>query len=140
MTAMEKMNTNKKSTERIDRKVLLLSLWLFVMLTYTYGDVVTLMDPVKHGSIQLTEGFLLGGSIYMMIPISMVLLSRILKYRANRWASIIAGAIMTVSLILTLFVAVPTMYYAFFSVIEIACTALIVWYAWTWRNSEDKSA
>ena len=140
MTTMESMNTDKKTTEIKDRRVLLSTLWLFAMLTYTYGDVVTLMDPIKHGSIQLTEGFLLGGSIFMMIPISMVLLSRILKYRANRWASIIAGAIMTVSLILTLFVAVPTMYYAFFSVIEIACTALIVWYAWTWRNPEGNTA
>jgi len=136
MTTMENMNTNKKSTEMIDRKVLLSSLWLFVMLTYTYGDVVTLMDPVKHGSIQLTEGFLLGGSIYMMIPITMVLLSRILKYRASRWASIIAGTIMTITLTLTLFVAVPTTYYAFFTAIEIACTAVIVWYAWKWRNPE----
>jgi threonine/homoserine/homoserine lactone efflux protein len=133
---MENKNTNKKTRELIDRKVLLSSLWLFAMLTYTYGDVVTLMDPVKHGSIELTESFLLGGSIFMMIPISMVLLSRILKYRANRWASIIAGTIMTVALTLTLFVAVPTTYYAFFTAIEIACTALIVWYAWTWTNPE----
>ena len=140
MATIETMNTNKKTAETIDRKVLLSSLWLFAMLTYTYGDVVTLMDPIKHGSIQLTEGFLLGGSIFMMIPITMVLLSRILKYRASRWASLIAGTIMTITLALTLFVAVPTTYYAFFTVIEIACTALIVWYAWTWRNSEDKSA
>ena len=125
--------------ERMDPKVLLSTLWLFAMLTYTYGDVVTLMDPVKHGTIQLTEGFLLFGSIIMMIPISMVLLSRILKYRANRWASIIAGTFMTVFLTVTLFVAVPTMYYAFFSVIEIACTALIVGYAWKWRNPEVSS-
>jgi hypothetical protein len=41
MTTMEKMNTNKKTTELIDRKVLLSSLWLFAMLTYTYGDAVT---------------------------------------------------------------------------------------------------
>jgi len=136
MTTMENKNTNKKTTELIDRKVLLSSLWLFAMLTYTYGDVVTLMDPIKHGSIELTEGFLLGGSIYMMIPITMVLLSRILKYRASRWASIISGTIMTITLTLTLFVAAPTMYYAFFTAIEIACTALIVWYAWTWRNPE----
>lgn len=140
ITTKEKMNASKKATEMIDRKVLLSSLWLFVMLTYTYGDVVTLMDPVKHGSIELTESFLLGGSIYMMIPITMVLLSRILKYRASRWASIIAGTIMTITLTLTLFVAVPTTYYAFFTAIEIACTALIVWYAWTWRNPEGKSA
>ena len=119
-----------------DLKTKLSALWLFVMLTYTYGDVVTLMDPVKHGSIQLTEGFLLGGSIFMMIPITMVLLSRILNYRANRLASIIAGTIMTISLTITLFVAVPTTYYVFFSVIEIGCTALIVWLAWKWHNTE----
>jgi hypothetical protein len=130
------MNSDKKATTMKDMKARLSALWLFAMLTYTYGDVVTLMDPVKHGSIQLTEGFLLGGSIFMMIPITMVLLSRILKYRASRWASIIAGTIMTVALILTLFAAVPTMYYVFFSVIEITCTALIAWYAWKWRNPE----
>jgi hypothetical protein len=126
------MNTNKIQ----DMKTRLSALWLFAMLTYTYGDVVTLMDPVKHGSIQLTEGFLLGASIFMMIPITMVLLSRILKYRSSRLASIVAGSIMTVSLILTLFAAVPTMYYVFFSIIEITCTSLIVLFAWKWRNPD----
>jgi hypothetical protein len=119
-----------------DIKTRLSALWLFAMLTYTYGDVVTLMDPVKHGTIQLTEGFLLGASMFMMIPITMVLLSRILNYRSNRLASIIAGTIMTVSLVLTLFAAVPTMYYVFFTVIEITCTSLIVWFAWKWRNPD----
>jgi len=133
------MDDNKKVTVITNMKVRLSALWLFAMLTYTYGDVVTLMDPVKHGSIQLTEGFLLGGSIFMMIPITMVLLSRILKYRASRWSSLIAGTIMTASLAVTLFVAVPTSYYVFFSVIEITCTALIVWYAWKWRNPDDES-
>ena len=122
--------------EKMNPKVLLSTLWLFAMLTYTYGDVVTLMDPVKHGSIELTEGFLLFGSVLMMIPISMVLLSRILKYRANRWANIIAGAFMTAFLTVTLFVAVPTTYYAFFSAIEIASTLFIVGYAWKWRSPE----
>ena len=130
------MNSNKKTPEIKDMKGRLSALWLFAMLTYTYGDVVTLMDPIKHGSIRLTEGFLLGGSIFMMIPITMVLLSRILEYRSSRLASIIAGAFMTVALILTLFAAVPTMYYVFFSAIEIICTALIAWYAWKWRKPE----
>jgi hypothetical protein len=112
------------------------ALWLFAVLTYTYGDVVTLMDPVKHGSIQLTEGFLLGGSIFMMIPITMVLLSRILKYRANRLSSIVAGTIMTVSLTITLFVAVPTLYYVFFTVIEVTSTALIVFVALKWHETD----
>jgi hypothetical protein len=135
MTTNENMVTSKKTT---DMKTILSALWLFAMLTYTYGDVVTLMDPVKHGSMQMTEGFLLGGSIFMMVPITMVLLSRLLKYRASRWASIIAGTFMTISLTLTLFVAVPTMYYAFFTAIEVASTALIVGFALKWRNPEIK--
>jgi hypothetical protein len=136
---IKNMNAKKRTTEIPDMKMRLSALWLFAILTYTYGDVVTLMDPVKHGSVQLTEGFLLGGSIFMMIPITMVLLSRILKYRASRWTSIIAGTIMTASLPVTLFVAQPTSYYIFFTVIEITSTALIVWYAWKWRNTEGGS-
>ena len=45
---------------------------------------------------------------------------------------------MTVALIVTLFVAVPTLHYIFFSIIEIACTAFIVWYAWRWPNPEAR--
>jgi len=56
------MNTNIKTSKIPDMKGRLSALWLFAILTYTYGDVVTLMDPVKHGSIQITEGFLLGGN------------------------------------------------------------------------------
>lgn len=119
-----------------DKKLIISSLWLFAMLTYTYGDVVTLMDPVKHGSIELTEGFLLGGSIFMMIPITMVLLSRLLRYRANRLSSIFAGIFMSIALVSTLFAAVPTTYYVFFTAIEIASTALIVVVAWKWRQPE----
>jgi hypothetical protein len=130
------MNTTNNTGEIPDIRARLSALWLFAMLTYTYGDVVTLMDPIKHGSMELTEGFLLGGSIFMMIPITMVLLSRVLKYRASRLASIIAGTVMTATLPITLFVAVPTTYYVFFTVIEIMSTALIVWYAWKWREPQ----
>jgi len=128
-----------------DVKATLSTLWLFATLNYIYCDVVTLMDPVylrkllatgEVGSIRITQGFLLGASVLVEIPIAMVLLSRILKYRANRWANIIAGTVMTVVQILSLFVGTSTIYYEFFSAIEIACTALIVWYAWRWTNVE----
>ena len=67
----------------------------------------------------------------------MVLLSRVLKYGANRWANIIAGTIMTLVQISSLFFGTaPTTYYMFFSVIEVVCTAFIVWYAWKWTNPE----
>lgn len=140
------MNTIE-NTAKTDKKVLLSTLWIFVIFNYLYCDVVGLMDPAllkqfiagNAGGMQITQGFLLGASILMEIPIAMLLLSRVLKYRANRWANIIAGTIMTVVQILTLFAGTPTMYYIFFSIIEISCTAFIVWYTWQWTSPESGS-
>jgi len=71
----------------------------------------------------------------------MVLLSQVLKYRANRWANIIVGVIQIVanvqSLTGPLFL---NLFYVFFTAIEIACLLFIVWYAWTWRRPEEGGA
>ena len=79
----------------------------------------------------------MGASILVEIPIAMVLLSRVLGYGANRWANIIAGIVMTIVQIMSLFIAVPAIYYVFFSIVEISTTAFIVWYAWTWSHPES---
>jgi hypothetical protein len=128
-----------------DKKILLSTLWIFATLNYLYCDVVGLMDSgllsqYLTGTVngmEMNENFLLSGAILMEIPIAMVILSRLLKYKANRWANIIAGAIKTVIMILTMFVATPKSYYLFFGSIEIATTAFIVWYAWNWKKSEE---
>jgi hypothetical protein len=137
------MNTKPKNTSA-DMKVRLSTLWLFATLNYLYCDVVTVMDPQKLkqflvgtvGGMEITPRFLLGAGILVEIPIAMVLLSRILRYRPNRWANIIAGIIMTVVQTLTLLTSSPTIYYVFFSILEISTTALIVWYAWKWSSPE----
>jgi Family of unknown function (DUF6326) len=126
----------------MDMKSKLSTLWIFAALNYLYCDVISLMDPellplYLRGNVdglELTPGFLLGAAILIEIPIAMVLLSRVLPYGANRWANIAAGTIMTAVQSATLFVGAPAPYYLFFSVIEIATTVLIVWFAWTWRE------
>jgi hypothetical protein len=113
------------------------TLWVVATLNYLYCDVVTLMDPnlLKQfmagniGGVPVSQGFLLGAGVLVEIPIAMVLLSRILSSRPNRWANIIAGTAMTAVQLLSLLVKVPALYYLFFSIIEIACTSAIVWYA-----------
>ena len=139
------MNAIKEATV-MDRKILLSAIWVFVVLNYLYCDVLSLMDAesLKElmtgnvGGMEITQGFLLGAGILMEISIGMGLLSRVLTYRVNRWANVTAGIITTVVQALSLFVGTaPTMYYIFFSIIEIASTALIVWLAWTWRSPES---
>lgn len=134
----------KLFTDIKDRKVILSTLWIFALFNYMYADILTLMDPAilqemmtgTVGGLEITQGFMLGGAILMETAIAMVLLSRVLKYRANRLANIIVGIIHSAAVFLSLFVGTPAMYYAFLAAIEIACTLFIVWYAWKWVNPE----
>ena len=121
---------------------MLSTLWIFVTLNYLYCDVLGLTDheQLKQyltgtvDGLDMSQGFLLGAGILMEIPIAMVLLARVLRYRANRWSNVVAGAVMTAVQVVTLFVGSTTVYYVFFSVVEIATTAFIAWYAWTWTG------
>ena len=136
--------TRFKVTDSLDTKVLLSTIWLFATLNYLYCDVLGLMDTDSLrqyisgtiNGINITPNFLLGAAILVEIPMAMVLLSRILKYRPNRLVNILAGLIMTVVQIATLFVGDAAGYYIFCSVLEIAATASIVWIAWNWQAVE----
>ncbi|MGH8623586.1 MAG: DUF6326 family protein, partial [Burkholderiales bacterium] len=91
------------------------------------------------GSLHITPGFLLGSAILIETAIAMVLLSRVLEYRANRWANIVIGVLHTAAVALSVFLGgtMPALYYLFFATIEIVCTSLIVWYAWTWKPTAE---
>ena len=133
-----------------ERKVILSTLWIFALFNYVYADILTLyFNPVLQkeawklfqsgyvGSVHITQGFVLLGAVLLETSIAMVLLSRILKYRANRWANIIVGVIQIVANVQSLTGPLYwNLYYAFFTAIEIACLLFIVWYAWTWRQPE----
>lgn len=124
----------------MERRSVLFTLWVFVTLNYLYCDVVTLMDATLlkgflAGSVNgfnISQGFLLASAVLVEIPIAMVLLTRLLPQAANRWANLVAGSAMTLVQAATLAFKSPTLYYTFFSVIEIATTAVIIWYAWRW--------
>lgn len=124
-----------------DRQVILSTLWIFVTLNYLYCDILSLMSPEMLdsllttgcvGGMSMNETTLLGAAILLEIPIALVLLSRVLKCKANRLANIVAGLIMTLVMIGTLLMGGASYHYIFFATIEIATTLFIVWFAWTW--------
>ncbi len=133
------MNTHEKTAE-MDLKVKLSTLWVVVMFNMLFADVLSLYIPeileeLVTGStpVQITEGLMLVMAIILEIPIAMIFLSRVLKYRANRWANIIAGAITIVFVIAG---GSLVLHYIFFATIEVVCMLLIVWYAWKWPKQE----
>jgi hypothetical protein len=114
------------------------TLWIFATFNYVYADVMTLFD--KTVAANLSQGQLLGAAILMETAIAMVLLSRVLKYRANRWANIIVATIHTAAVLLSLLAGTPHLYYIFFAAIEVVTTVLIVWRAWTWHDVKGQLA
>jgi hypothetical protein len=140
------MSTSNKALATHDRKTVLSTLWIFLAANYIYCDLLSHMEPAvlrelittgTLGSIQVTQVLLLSAAIMMEIPFAMILLSRVLPYRVNRWANIIAGAIMVAIQVGTMGMGTPsTLHYLFYSAIEVACNLFIVWYAWKWTNPE----
>ena len=132
-----------------DIKERLSLLWLFALLNYLYADVIALFDIIgsRNPFDALSPWALMGSAVLMEIPIAMILACRLLPFRANRLANIIAGGIVTfVNGFLTF---VPPLVgwgkppafaeYLFFATIETVATSVIIWQAWTWSGNEAAS-
>jgi len=131
------MNADRQTTA-MDITAKLSTLWIFVLFNMIYADIISLMDPgspicsVMAGA-PMPPVALLVGAVLMETPIAMVLLSRLLQRKTNRWANIIVGAINIVAVIAG---GQPRPYYIVFATIEVVCMAAIVWYAWKWPNPD----
>src|SRR5579864_6648319 len=129
-----------------DTKERLSVLWTFALLNYLYADVIALFAIAgsRNSFEPLPPLALMGSAVLMEIPIAMILACRVLPFRANRLANIIAGSIVTLINGFLTFVpplvglgrppALPE--YLFFATIETVCTVAIVWQAWTWSGTE----
>ena len=134
------MNTSRKTTGKIDTKVLLSTLWIVVMINMLMADILSLYIPGAldelakfAGETPITQ-LMLGGAIMMEISTAMIFLSRVLKYKANRWANIITSII---TIVFVVGGGSPYPHYIFIATIEVACLLLIVWNAWKWSAPKD---
>src|SRR5260370_10249621 len=80
-----------------DTKERLSLFWLFALLNYLYADCTALFAIVGSPNLSDAPHFppwvLLASSVFMEIPIAMIVACRLLPFRANPLANIIAGAI-----------------------------------------------
>ena len=131
-----------------DKRERLSMLWTFALLNYLYADVLALwaMAGSRTPFQPLPAWVLMGSAVLMEIPIAMILASRLLPFRTNRLANIIAGGIVTLVNGAVTYVpplvglgrppALPE--YLFFATIETVATSIIIWQAWTWSGVEGE--
>ncbi len=136
------MQLNNQST---DRRMVISTSWIFVVLNYLYADVIILM--VGHGPATPEEAELVGAlstpemmlvaAIYLQMAIVMIVLSRVLKYGLNRWINLIVATVHALGAIASLFVVTNSNFYIFFVTAEVSALLFIVWYAWTWAEPQN---
>lgn len=129
-----------KQTTGMDIKVKLSLLWIVVMFTMVFADIVGFMNPgvlkdMMNGAVgfQITQGILLVIAVLIEIPIAMIFLSRVLNHKINRWANIIASVI---TILFVIGGGSPYLYYIFFASVEVICMLVIIWLAWNWKIPE----
>jgi uncharacterized membrane protein YhaH (DUF805 family) len=120
---------------KVEMRTKLSTLWIFVMLNMICADILSFMNSGflqelmtgYAGEVHITSSFLLLAAIFLEIPIVMVVLSRLLNDRVNRWANLIAGVITILFIVLGGSIA-P--HYIFFATIEVVCLLIIMRFAW----------
>jgi len=113
-----------------DVKLKIILLWVVVSINMIFADIFSFMFLTEF---PVTQEMMLVMAIIIEIPIAMIILSWVLKDKANRLTNIIASAIYVTFVI---FGRVEYLHYYFFATIEMGCMALIVWHAWKWPKQE----
>jgi hypothetical protein len=125
-----------------NRRNLLPLLWIYLTANYIYCDVFTLhLAPYLEaflsgdvGGMKITEEFLLMFAVIMQIPTIMIVLSRFLTFKLNKYFNIAAGVITTSVQAFTVMMGGATLHYMFFSFFEICTGLLIIYFAVTWKQ------
>jgi hypothetical protein len=130
----------------VNVRIKISALWTSMLFIFAYVDLFSLYRPDFRADIEagevggftVNQAFLLGTTIYVVIPSLMVFLALVLRPRVSRIANIALGIIYALTIIVG---AIGEWgYYILGSVIEVALLVAIVYYAWTWPKEKISEA
>ena len=122
----------------VNVRIKISALWTSMLFVFVYVDLFSLYRPDFRADIEagevggfaVNQSFLLGVTVYVVIPSLMVFCVLILRPRVNRIANIALSIMYALTIIAG---AIGEWnYYILGSAIEVALLAAIVYYAWTW--------
>lgn len=127
----------------INPRIKIAALWTSMMFVFAYVDLFSLyradiradIEAGKIFAFTIGQGFLLGVTIYILVPSLMLFLSLVLPVRVTRIANIVAAVLYAVTI--TGGAIGEWNYYILGSITEVALLAGVVYYAWTWPEATD---
>lgn len=134
--------------KKVNVKVKLALLWAALMFLYIYNDIFSMYQPghvadLLEGhleGVEFTQTLLLGAALLMAFPSFMVLLSLLLKAKANRIVNIVVGIFHILVLVGTQFVGEGEtwLYWRLNELLEALFLVIIIWSAWKWPVIEPQ--
>lgn len=136
---MPKASNTKEVLPPIDVRIRMAALWATTMMIFAYVDLFSLFRPdfraaLDQGKVfvfDVGQPFLLGATIYVIIPSLMIYLSLVMPRRLNRVVSISLAGIYAITIVGG---AIGEWdYYVLGSAVEFVLLALVIRHSWTWR-------
>ena len=136
------VKSNARNTD-LGHKSLLSTLWVFVLVNMIYADLLGMLRPgyldfLDQISQQLTGSTVLLFAVFMEVAIAMIFLSRVLAYKANRWAHFIAIPLTILWVVVPAFMPslgeTTPLSYVFFASVEVVTMTFMFWYVWQWKR------
>ncbi len=127
-----------KIFDPVDPKILLSTLWIFILFCIFFADfqwiitsgaLVEISSGVVRGN-EVSENLLVVASIVHLIPVSMVLFSRITTRKVNRWLNISMGLLV----LLMTSGGWTTPDQIIFKMVEVIALVVIIWTAVKWKK------
>lgn len=125
----------------VDVKLVLSSLWIAMLFVFAYVDIfgffradviqAALVGEVGTTGLTVDQLFLTATTVYIVLPSLMVVLSLLLRPRANRITQLVVSAVYAVSIAASC-IGEEWIYYLLGSFVEVVLLAVIARSAWTW--------
>jgi hypothetical protein len=122
----------------VNVRIKISALWTSMLFIFAYVDLFSLyrhdfradLEAGEVGGFTVNQSFLLGTTVYVVIPSLMVFGALVMQPRVSRIANIVLGIVYALTVIAG---AIGEWnYYILGSAIEVALLAAVVYYAWTW--------
>jgi hypothetical protein len=136
----------KFEPSNVNVRIKISALWTSMLFVFAYVDLFSLYRPDfradleagEIGGFTVDQSFLLGTTVYVVIPSLMLSCALILRPRVNRIANIVLSIIYAPTIVAS---AIGDWnYYILGSVIEVALLGAIAYYAWTWPKETPRAS
>ena len=126
------MNKTVRITAPDGPRALLSTLWIVVLINILSADVFShMLGASGEAAVSVTPWIMFAFAVVHELPIAMIVLSRILKRKANRILNYVAAGV-TALYIVAGWSATP--HYIFFALLELICLVFVVMTAKKWQE------